>query len=95
MKLSLKEVIDFIDPTNFEEGMFNKDIELPDGRSVNLYGSVSFHGRNIQPDYDSEPYFNGHADVNLSDWTGYDHEGNEIQVTDITWFERKLANLLA
>ena len=94
MKLSLKEVIDFIDPTDFEEGVFNKDIELPGGRSVNLYGTISFHGRHVAPDYDSEPYFKGNAEVNLIDWTGYDPQGNEIQVTDMTWFETKLANLL-
>ena len=94
MKLSLKEVIDFIDPTDFEEGRFNKDIDLPDGRSVNLYGTIEFYGQTVQADYDSEPYFNGRAEVNLIDWTGYDREGNEIQVTDMTWFETKLANLL-
>ena len=95
MKLSLKEVIDFIDPTDFEEGMFNKDIELPGGRSVNLYGFVSFNGRHIQTNYDSEPYFKGNAEVNLVDWSAYDRDCNEIEVIHQTWFETKLANLLA
>jgi len=94
MNVDLKEAIDFIDLSDFSEGRFNVDVNLPDGRSVNLYGIVEFHGRTVQADYDSEPYFNGYAEVNLIDWTGYDREGNEIQVTDMTWFETKLANLL-
>lgn len=93
--IDLRNIIPLIDLSDFSEGTFNIDVNLTDGRSVNLYGTVEFHGRTVQADYDSEPYFMGHAEVNLTDWTGYDHDGKEIPVTNITWFERKLANLLS
>ena len=95
MNLDLKEAIDFIDLADFSGGDFDVNVNLPDGRSVNLYGTVEFNGRTIQADYDSEPYFKGYADVSLIDWTGWDKNGKEIPVKNITWFETKLANLLA
>lgn len=96
MKIDLKEIMPLIDPADFPEGKFNRHIQLPDGRSVTLKGNVHYQGHRIHHynDPDDDGFFSGTVDFTLSDWTGYDPEGNVIPVVNSTWFENRMQVLL-
>jgi len=96
MRIDFKELVPYIDISRFSEGLFNINVDLPDGRSVNLIGRLNINGRRVHNynDPDDEGYFLGNADFSLSDWTGYDPKGNVIPVIGSTWFENRMQTLI-
>ncbi|MDX9789282.1 MAG: hypothetical protein RBT61_00485 [Candidatus Kapabacteria bacterium] len=92
--MNLLKFIDHIDLTYFDGGSFWVLFYHPDDSSIELIGNVEHHGIMIQTDYDSEPYFNGGAVVNVERIITYDSTGAIVSHTNEKEFVKKLNNLV-
>ena len=92
--MNLLKFIDRIDLTYFDGGSFWVLFHHSDDSSVELIGEVEIHGRTVQTDYDSEPYFDGGAVVTIEKIITYDSTGAIVPHINEKEFVKKLSNLV-
>lgn len=92
--MNLLKFIDHIDLSHMPEGSFWADFYHPDGSSIALIGEIKYHGKLIQTDYNSEPYFDGGAVVTIDEIITYDSTGAIVPHINEKEFVKKLNNLV-
>lgn len=92
--MNLLKFIDHIDLSHMPEGSFWADFYHPDDSSIELCGGVEHHGTMVQTDYNSEPYFDGGAVVNVERIITYDSTGAIVPHSNDKEFVKRLNNLV-